>query len=144
MEVIIRPFRMEDYDPVIELWQACDLPLKPKGRDSLEEISRQLQRPEIIFLVAEVEGRVVGTVLASHDSRKGWINRLAIDPSYRGRGLAQELVRRAEQELEREGLRMFAALIEEDNLPSIRLFEKLGYVYHPEIKYFTRKQSEDV
>lgn len=144
MEVIIRPFRMEDYDRVIELWQACDLPLKPKGRDSREEISRQLQRPEIIFLVAEVEGRVVGTVLASHDSRKGWINRLAVDPSCRGRVLAQELVRRAEQELEREGLRMFAALIEEDNLPSIRLFEKLGYVYHPEIKYFTRKQSADV
>lgn len=144
MEVIIRPFRMEDYDRVIELWQACDLPLKPKGRDSREEISRQLQRPEIIFLVAEVEGRVVGTVLASHDSRKGWINRLAVDPSCRGRGLAQELVRIAEQELEREGLRMFAALIEEDNLPSIRLFEKLGYVYHPEIKYFTRKQSADV
>ncbi|MGQ9800904.1 MAG: GNAT family N-acetyltransferase [Candidatus Saccharicenans sp.] len=144
MEVTIRPFRMEDYNRVIELWQACGLPLKPKGRDSREEINRQLQLPQIIFLVAEVEGRVIGTILASHDGRKGWINRLAVDPSYRGRGLARELVRRAEQELEREGLRMFAALIEEDNLPSIRLFEKLGYVYHPEIKYFTRKSSPDI
>jgi len=144
MKVTIRRFRMEDYDRVIELWQACGLPLKPKGRDSREEISRQLQRPEIIFLVAEVEGRVIGTVLATHDGRKGWINRLAVDPSYRGQGLARKLVRLAEQELESEGLRMFAALIEEDNLPSIRLFEKLGYVYHPEIKYFTRKSSPDI
>ncbi|MGB9906313.1 MAG: GNAT family N-acetyltransferase, partial [Candidatus Saccharicenans sp.] len=119
-------------------------PLKPKGRDSREEISRQLQQPEIIFLVAEAEGRVIGTVLASHDGRKGWINRLAVDPSVRGRGLAQKLVRLAEQELEKEGLRMFAALIEEDNLPSIKLFQKLGYVHHPEIKYFTRKLSPDI
>ncbi|MCR4395689.1 MAG: GNAT family N-acetyltransferase [Candidatus Saccharicenans sp.] len=144
MEVTIRRFRIEDYDRVIELWQACGLPLKPKGRDSREEISRQLRRPEIIFLVAEAEGRVIGTVLASYDGRKGWINRLAVDPSFRGRGLAQKLVRLAEQELEKEGLRMFAALIEADNLPSIKLFQKLGYVHHPEIKYFTRKLSPDI
>ncbi len=144
MEMTVRKFRLEDYDQVMELWQLCGLPLKPRGRDNREEISRQLEKPQVIFLVAEAGDRVVGTVLATHDGRKGWINRLAVDPAYRRRGLAQMLVRLAEEELEKAGLKMFAALIEEDNQASIRLFEKLGYEFHPEIKYFTRKKSSDV
>lgn len=144
MKFAIRKFRLDDYERVMELWRQCQLPLKPEGRDSLEEVRRQLELPQVIFLVAEVEGEVVGTVLATHDGRKGWINRLAVDPAFRGQGLAQELVKVAERELEAAGLQMFAALIEEDNLPSINLFKKLGYAFHPDIKYFTRKKSPRV
>lgn len=141
---MIRKFRIEDYDRIIKLWEKCRLPLKPEGRDGREEISRQIQLDQVIFLVAEVEAGLVGTILATHDGRKGWINRLAVDPAFRGQGLAKNLVRQAERELEKAGLQMFAALIEEDNLPSIKLFEKLGYSFHPEIKYFTRKKSPEV
>ncbi len=144
MEIIFRKFRLSDYERVIELWKQCGLPLKPEGRDSREEISRQLELTQVLFLVAEAGGQVIGTVLATHDGRKGWLNRLAVDPAYRGKGLGQKLVRLAEQELEKQGLKMFAALIEEDNLPSVNLFEKLGYTFHPEIKYFTRKKSPEV
>lgn len=144
MDVVIRRFRMSDYDRVIELWQQGHLPLKPKGRDSREEIERQIQLSNVIFLVAESAGKVIGTVLATHDGRKGWINRLAIDPAFREQGLGQKLIQEAEEELEKDGIMMFAALIEEDNPPSINLFGKLGYEYHPEIKYFTRKKFPEI
>lgn len=144
MELIIRRFKMSDYERVIELWQQGNLPLKPMGRDSREEIERQIQLSQVIFLVAEKDGKVIGTVLATHDGRKGWINRLAVDEAYRGQGLGQLLVKEAEKELEKEGIKMFAALIEEDNQPSINLFKKLGYEYHPEIKYFTRKKFPEI
>ncbi len=144
MKALIRKFRMKDYDRIIELWEKCGLPLKPEGRDSLEEIRRQVRLRQVIFLVAEVDQQIVGTILATHDGRKGWINRLAVDQTFRGQGLAGNLVRQAEQELEKAGLRMFAALIEEDNLASIRLFEKLGYSGHPEIKYFTKRKTPEI
>jgi ribosomal protein S18 acetylase RimI-like enzyme len=144
MDVVIRRFRMSDYDRVIELWQQGHLPLKPKGRDSREEIERQIQLSNVIFLVAESAGKVIGTVLATHDGRKGWINRLAIDPAFREQGLGQKLIQEAEEELEKDGIMMFAALIEVNNLPSINLFGKLGYEYHPEIKYFTRKKFPEI
>ncbi|MBC7361082.1 MAG: GNAT family N-acetyltransferase [Candidatus Aminicenantes bacterium] len=144
MDIVIRRFKMSDYDRVIELWQQGNLPLKPKGRDSREEIERQIQLSNVIFLVAESAGKVIGTVLATHDGRKGWINRLAVDPAFRRQGLGQILIKEAEKELEKERIMMFAALIEEDNLPSINLFEKLGYEYHPEIKYFTRKKFPEI
>ncbi|PMP95274.1 MAG: GNAT family N-acetyltransferase [Candidatus Aminicenantes bacterium] len=135
---------MADYIRVIELWTEANLPLKPEGRDSREEIEKQIKLPQVIFLVAENVGQVIGTVLATHDGRKGWINRLAVAREYRHQGLGQRLVREAEKELEKCGIMMWAALIEEDNQPSINLFEKLGYEYHPEIKYFTRKKFPGV
>lgn len=144
MKFSFRKFRMEDYDRVIQLWQEGNLPLKLKGRDRREEIEKQIKLPNVIFIVAEYEGEVVGTVLATHDGRKGWINRLAVDKRFRRKGLGQLLVRAAESVLESEGLEMFAALIEEDNLASIELFRKMGYEYHPEIKYFTRKKHPEV
>jgi Acetyltransferases len=144
MGVIVRKFHLSDYDRIIELWKEGNLPLKPMGRDSREEIERQIKLPQVIFLVAEFEGQIVGTVMATHDGRKGWINRLAVAKDFRGRGLGQLLVREAEKELEKQGLMIFAALIEEDNEPSINLFKKLGYEYHSEIKYFTRKKFSDI
>ncbi|MCK7482348.1 MAG: GNAT family N-acetyltransferase [Candidatus Moduliflexus flocculans] len=68
----------------------------PKGRDSLENIVRQIglaERP-LPRRRGRGEGRVVGTVLATHDGRKGWINRVAVDATLRKKGLGARLVRR--------------------------------------------------
>jgi ribosomal protein S18 acetylase RimI-like enzyme len=140
MKILIRTFEISDYEQVINLWQLSRLPLKLKGRDSRAQLEQQIKFDQVIFLVAEKEGKVIGTVLATHDGRKGWINRLAVEPAYRRQGLGKQLVKRAEEELEKKGLPMFAALIEENNLASINLFGELGYELHPEIKYFTRKK----
>jgi len=140
MEVSIRKFQISDYEEVINLWQLCQLPLKPQGRDSRWQLEQQIKLDQIIFLVAEKEGRVIGTVLASHDGRKGWINRLAVHPDARRQGLGTLLVKRAEEELEKRGLSLLAALIEEDNTASRQLFARLGYEPHPEIIYFSKKR----
>lgn len=140
MEVLIRKFKISDYDQVINLWQLCQLPLKPEGRDSRWQLEQQIKLDQIIFLVAEKEGKVIGTVLASHDGRKGWINRLAVHPDARRQGLGTQLIKKAEEELEKQGLILLAALIEEENSASRDLFVRLGYEPHPEIVYFSKKK----
>ena len=144
--LIIRGFRIEDYDRVMELWAEGGLPLKPAGRDNLENIVRQIKMSNVLFLVAEEGegGRVVGTVLATHDGRKGWINRLAVDAALRKRGIGARLVREAEQRLEALGMDILACLIEDDNAVSMAVFEKLGYKKHPEIIYFAKRKYPGV
>jgi ribosomal protein S18 acetylase RimI-like enzyme len=140
-EVTIRDFRLEDYDAVMALWQAVKLPLKPRGRDSRERIEKQLGQPTVIFLVAETSaGRIVGTVLATHDGRKGWINRLAVAPALQRAAIGRRLVREAEARLETLGLDIIAALIEDGNLVSMAVFERFGYIKHPEIFYFAKRK----
>ncbi len=140
-EVTIRDFRLEDYEDVMALWRAVKLPLKPLGRDRRERVAQQLGQPTVIFLVAETrEGRLAGTVLATHDGRKGWVNRLAVVPDLQRRGIGRLLVREAETRLEGLGFDIIAALIEDDNLVSMAAFERLGYVKHPEIIYFAKRK----
>jgi len=142
----IREFRIEDYARVMEIWAEGGLPLKPKGRDSRENIARQVKMPNVLFLVAEEgEGsRIIGTVLATHDGRKGWINRLAVDATLRKQGIGARLVREAERRLEALGMDILACLIEDDNAVSMAVFEKLGYKKHPEIIYFAKRKYPGV
>ncbi len=142
----IRGFCIKDYDRIMELWAEGGLPRKPSGRDSRENIVRQIKMPNVLFLVAEEGegGRIVGTVLATHDGRKGWINRLAVDAALRERGLGARLVREAESWLESQGMDILACLIEDDNAVSMTVFEKLGYKKHPEIIYFAKRKHPGI
>ena len=142
----IREFRIKDYARVMELWAEGGLPLKPKGRDSRENILKQIREPNVLFLVAEEGegGRIIGTVLATHDGRKGWINRLAVDATLRKQGIGARLVCEAERRLEALGMEILACLIEDDNAVSMAVFERLGYKKHPEIVYFAKRKYPGV
>lgn len=140
----IRRLTIGDYNEMMKLWQRSSLPFKPKGRDCRQEITHQMKRTPELFLGA-FEGRtLVGTVVGSYDGRKGWINRLAVDPDHRWQGIGQLLIARIEKSLKKKGARIISALVEESNLKSISLFEKLGYVTDRGILYLSKRESEDV
>lgn len=143
-EITLRDMRPEDYDAVIALWEAAGLPFKPQGRDSREAIEHQLTLPTAIYLVAEFDGKIVGSVLGTHDGRKGWINRVAVHPEYRRKGIARQLVEAVERRCLKLGIKIFAALIEDWNETSMRVFERLGYQKHEDIFYYSKRQNPDV
>ena len=137
----IRVFRIEDYDAVLALWKESKLPCKPRGRDSRTNLQKQLGQMMVRFLVAEMEGKVIGTVLASHDGRKGWINRLAVTKDFLRKGVAKRLLQEAETWLGQEGIDIAACLVEDDNEPSIRCFLAAGYTRHADIIYFSKRKK---
>jgi N-acetylglutamate synthase len=142
MEISIRPFTPKDYDAVIRLWLEVGLPAKPRGRDSKKELCRLAKKDASLFLVAETEGKVVGTALGTHDGRKGWINRVAVLPAFRRRGLAGRLVGELEGKFRELGLEVMACLIEEENQASMELFKKMGYEEWSG-KYFSKRKSPE-
>lgn len=140
---LIRRLTIEDYDAVIALWQRAGLTsLRPAGRDSREAFAKQLAGGQIAIGLEE-DDRLIGVVVATHDTRKGWINRLAIDPDFRRRGYAQRLVEAAEAALRESGLTLIAALIEGDNDASLALFKRLGYAVHTDIYYVSKRDSSE-
>lgn len=140
----IRELTIEEYDEIVKFWSRADLPFKPRGRDSREALRAQLKENPEFFLGAFVHDHLVGTVVMSCDMRKGWINRLAVDPDYRKSGIAKALIAECERIFRKSGIRIFCVLIENYNIASKRLFKECGYVEHHDIIYFSRRDSDEV
>jgi ribosomal protein S18 acetylase RimI-like enzyme len=139
----IRKLTIDDYDDLIRVWADAGLPYRPFGRDRKDRIAKEMERPDTAFIGLLEDGRLLALGLANYDGRKGWINRVAVDPDYRKQGLASEIIIECEAFLESQGAEIIACLIEDYNLPSMALFQKHGYLYSEEVLYFSKRKSEE-
>ena len=140
--ITLRHLTVDDYDAILALWQHAGLDtIRPQGRDSREAFADQLAHGQVV-LGLEDTGRLLACVVITDDTRKGWINRLAVDPDYRRQSLAARLIVEAEQALREKGIHVFAALIEHENVASLTLFQREGYKTH-NIVYVSKRDGED-
>ena len=140
----IRKLTINNYKEIIKLWTRASLPYKQKGRDRKEAIAAEMNANPEFFLGTVEDNRLVGMVIISCDMRKGWLNRLAVDPDYRHCGIAKALIAESEKILRKHGIRVFCALIEDYNAVSRGLFKECGYVEHRDIIYFSKRDSNEV
>ena len=140
----LRTLAMEDYDRWMAVWDEAGLhSVRPRGRDSREAFAAQLARGTHTMIGLEADGELLGVVLATHDGRKGWINRLAVLPGYRRSGYAALLVAEAEKVLHQQGIAIIAALIEPGNEASLGLLRKMGYEEATGMHYVRKKQGPE-
>jgi N-acetylglutamate synthase len=140
----IRKLRIGDYNELIELWEKAKLSHRPYGRDRKDRIKEQMRKSYSIFLVAEINGRIIGSIFGTHDGRRGWINRLAVLPNYRKQGIGTRLVNEVEEILTKKGIDIIAALIARENKVSMKTLERLGYKKHNDIVYFSKRKDPKV
>lgn len=139
-----RPLIEKDYRDIISLWKRAGLPFKPDGRDSEAELTRLMEQEPDLIIGAFEENELVGVIVGSDDGRRGWLNRLAVDPAYRLTGLARSLVQKCEGNLRSRGRKIICAHIEAGNLGSQAFARELGYVIHDDIVYVSKRESDDV
>lgn len=139
----IAKLTIEHYDQLIRVWGDAGLPYKPSGRDSRDSIAREMKRADTAYFGIFEDNRLVAVGVATSDGRKGWINRVAVDPEHRLCGYGRRIVEECEKCLRRLGLTVISCLIEEHNLPSMELFSRLGFVCHDDVHYFSKRESSD-
>ncbi|RPH21144.1 GNAT family acetyltransferase [Buttiauxella warmboldiae] len=121
----IRVFRQDDFEEVITLWERCDL-LRP-WNDPEMDIERKLNHDADLFLVAEVGGEVVGSLMGGYDGHRGSAYYLGVHPEYRGRGIANALLSRLEKKLIARGCPKIHIMVREENELVIGMYERLEY-----------------
>ena len=139
----IRPLKESELCDLLRLWADSDLPCRSKGRDSLPNLKKQWRRDPDLFIGAFQGKKMVGAVVGSDDGRRAWINRLAVVPEARAKGIATALIRRCENVMRRRGRRLFCVHIEHDNPESMRLFAKVGYKREDFIFYYAKRERKD-
>jgi GNAT superfamily N-acetyltransferase len=143
MATQVRRLTIADYDEIVRIWLDAGLPFKPNGRERKDHLQREMLQPFCAFFGLELNGRLIGVIIANWDGRRGWLNRLAIDPDHRGKGHAAVLIKAAEEFLTDQGAMVLAGLIDDENLPSMAAFTKAGYSCVTEIRLFRKRTDPD-
>ena len=138
--VSIREATPADFDAVLALWHSIDrhtgLPDRP------EYLQRFLDFSPGLFLVAELDGRIVGSVIGGWDGWRAQIARLATDPSVRRQRIAKKLVDEIEARLHKRGARRIYALVDRRSAPAIPFWEAAGYAANDDIVQYSRNLGE--
>ena len=130
--LLIREFELErDYEEVAALWASSGPGLKVGRSDSREEVAKKLTRDPDLFLVAEAEGRLIGTVIGGWDGRRGIIYHLAVAESHRRNGVGAKLMGEVESRLKARGcIRAYLAVVPE-NQEVLTFYHRLGWAPMP-------------
>jgi ribosomal protein S18 acetylase RimI-like enzyme len=121
----IRPYKPEDEQAVIELWFACNLVVP--ANNPQRDIARKLKVNPELFLVATLDGKIVGTCMAGYEGHRGWINYLAVSPDHRRQGIAARLMAAAEEQLKALGCPKINLQVRKTNTEVIKFYERIGY-----------------
>ena len=121
----IHSFSPEQTEAVVALWERCGL-TRP-WNDPRKDIARKLLVQPELFLVAEVEGKIIGTVMAGYEGHRGWINYLGVDPAYQRQGIGRQLMSAAEEKLQARGCPKVNLQVRSTNSAVIAFYNAIGY-----------------
>lgn len=132
MNFSIIPFTIEHYQSALEVWDQSE-GVGLSNSDSAERIAFFLERNPGLSLLATKESEVIGTILAGHDGRRGFIHHLAVLPKFRRQGAGSLLANECLKKLKRIGILKCHILMFQDNEIGLRFWRNVGWTYRKDI-----------
>lgn len=132
-EMIVRPFRVKDYDTVIALWRRTE-GVGLNESDTRRAIAAFLRRNPRLSFVAEQGGRIIGAVLCGHDGRRGYLHHLAVSKRHRRRGIGRLLVNACLAKLRKAGIQKCNIFIFADNAAGMKFWAHTGWSLRTELR----------
>jgi ribosomal protein S18 acetylase RimI-like enzyme len=127
-EIKIREFCFpSDYDSVYRLWESIEKGVHVGRSDTLAEIGKKITRDPDLFLIAEADGAIIGSVIGGFDGRRGLIYHLAVAASFRGLGIGSRLMDEVEARLRAKGCLKCYLLVTTDNPEAEGYYRQRGW-----------------
>ena len=123
--VLLRFYVDTDYPAVEAVLKETGLYIEPF--DTRENFSSVISQDPQAILVAEVEGAVVGMVIAVHSPYLSGIWHLCVSPAYQHKGVGSQLLAQAEQTLAVRGAKTVSLYVKEDDAALQAYYTKAGY-----------------
>ena len=138
MKSKIRKMLMEDVERVFEIEKSSFS--KPW---SIEAFKSELAGNKLAtYIVIEENAYIVGYIGVWEILEEGHITNIAIDPSYRGKGYAKELIEELIKLLSIKGINKITLEVRVTNFPAIKLYEGFGFKAHGiRKKYYENKED---
>jgi ribosomal protein S18 acetylase RimI-like enzyme len=124
----IREFHFpSDYDSVYRLWASIEKGVHVGRSDTPTEIEKKIARDPDLFIVAESDGVIIGSVIGGFDGRRGLIYHLAVAASFRGMGIGSRLMDEVEARLRVKGCLKCYLLVTADNPEAEDYYQQRGW-----------------
>lgn len=131
--VKIRLMTINDWDGVAQCWKDHD-GINPVD-DSEEGFTRYLKRNPTTSFVAVDGDKIVGTILAGHDGRRGIFHHVVVAPEHRGQGIGRMMVDSAMEALKKEGITKVLLVAFTDNKNGNEFWEHMGFTRRDDLFY---------
>jgi putative acetyltransferase len=131
--MIVRHFRIEDFDAVIALWRRTE-GVGLNESDTRRAIPAFLRRNPRLSFVAEQGGRIIGAVLCGHDGRRGYLHHLAVSKRHRRRGIGRRLVNACLAKLRKAGIQKCNIFIFANNAAGMKFWAHTGWSLRTELR----------
>ena len=131
--VKIRVMTIADFDGICEVWKNHE-GTNPVD-DSAEGFAKYIRRNPTTSFVAEDNGKIVGTILAGHDGRRGLFHHVSVLPEYQKQGIGKMLVDNAMDALEKEGITKVLLVVFKDNDNGNAFWEHIGFTKRDDLFY---------
>lgn len=103
------------------------LPDEPAHNVFGEMIARKLTMQPELFLIAVIDGAVVGSVMAGFDGVRGWVHKLAVRVASRRHGIGKALMQHAEAGLAHLGCPKVNLQVRATNTAVVEFYRAIGY-----------------
>src|SRR5579862_4592386 len=133
----IRVAVTQDATALLSLWH--DAETEPGHTDDLQSILQLIRYDPGAVIVADLDGRIVGSVIAGWDGWRGSIYRLAVAPLYRRQGLGRKLVRAAESRLAALGAVRLQAIVVENDVRATSFWRSTDWAEQTERLRFVKR-----
>ncbi len=125
MKSIIRKIKEKDYKQISELLQRNKM---ISDEFTKKKFNKVIHRNKGFCYVAEIDGKIVGTVFGMHDGAfHGYIGKLLVAKDYRRQKIASELVSKLVDRFKKNGIYLVFAHVEKKNKPSLKLLKSLRF-----------------
>jgi len=123
----------DDWDGVAKVWENHE-GTNPAD-DSPEGFAKYLRRNPTTSFVAVDDGRIVGTILAGHDGRRGIFHHVSVLEEYRRQGVGKLLVENAVEALRKEGINKVLMVVFRHNENGNDFWEHMGFTVREDLVY---------
>ena len=120
-----RPFDKSDLQAVIDLWKDCGLVVP--WNDPVKDINRKLKVDPDLFLVGELAGEIVASVMGGYEGHRGWINYLAVSPRHQRKGYGRLIMEVVELAMRQKGCPKINLQIRGSNTEMASFYQAIGY-----------------
>ncbi len=116
-----------DYPAVYKVWKSAGPGIHIAFSDEEAEIEKLVKRNPGLFFLAEIDGRVIGTVMGGFDGRRGLIYHLAVLPEFRNLRIGSTLLSCLEDALRKAGCAKIYLFVVNENSDLSDYYEQRGY-----------------